>query len=64
MPRPSIALFLATAGLLAGTAGCGRAPEAGKTAAPSTQQPTPGSGHAVPSHKEGNGHEGGEGDEG
>jgi len=27
MTRPSIALFLATAGLVAGTVGCGRTPE-------------------------------------
>ncbi len=64
MARPSIALFLATAGLLAGAAGCAKAPEAGPSSSPTptTQAPAPAGTPAVPYHNQGD--EGGEGGEG
>ncbi|MCP9848440.1 hypothetical protein [Cyanobium sp. Morenito 9A2] len=65
MPRPSLALFLATAGLLAAASGCARTPEAGPPAAPTSVQPGSGSSPAVPYHnKSDEGGEGGEGGEG
>jgi len=70
MARPSIALFLATAGLIAGVTGCGQsshspAPKAGETMAPSSSAPAPASAPAKPKAEMGEkGGEGGEGGEG
>jgi hypothetical protein len=79
MARRSIALFLATAGLMAGTVGCAKAPEPGDggeageegsgltTPAPGTMQKRgePGEeGAAGEEEKEGEGGEGGEDGEG
>ncbi|MEI6828591.1 MAG: hypothetical protein WCK64_01905 [Synechococcaceae cyanobacterium ELA445] len=65
MARPSIALFLASAGLLMGAAGCGKAPEPTEQKSPAAHQATPGSsnpGQEVPKkHDAGEGGEGGEG---
>ncbi|MFZ0409789.1 MAG: hypothetical protein WAM11_17015 [Cyanobium sp.] len=67
MARPSIALFLATAGLIAGVTGCGHssnapAPKGGETLAPSTAAPAPAP--AKPEAEKGEkGEEGGEGGE-
>jgi hypothetical protein len=62
MPRPSIALFLATAGLMAGVAGCGQsapAPKDDSKPEPTTSMPAPN--HTQPDAKKGG--EGGEGGE-
>ncbi len=64
MPRPSIALFLATAGLLTGAVGCGKAEAPEDTKAPAAQQAAPAAGQSVPYHKSGQGEEGGEGEKG
>ena len=74
MPRPrsSIALFLATTGLIAGMAGCGKAPESSEPKTPAAGQPTPAGGGAVKDPKDsdhndsktGTSGEGGEGGEG
>ena len=67
MARPSIALFLATAGLIAGVSGCGQtstppAPKAGETMTPSSSAPA--TAPAKPAEdKAGEGGEGGEGGE-
>ncbi|WP_087068571.1 hypothetical protein [Cyanobium sp. NIES-981] len=50
MPRSSLALFLATAGLVAGTLGCGQAPEpkdGGEAGEDGTEMTSP-SGSAAP----------------
>ena len=64
MARRSIALFLAAAGLMAGTVGCGKAPEPGDGGEAGEE----GSGLTTPApgsmEKGGEGGEGGEGDEG
>jgi hypothetical protein len=41
MARPSIALFLATAGLMAGAVGCGKAPDSGSGGEESSGMSTP-----------------------
>ncbi|MCT0210241.1 MAG: hypothetical protein DCF18_06245 [Cyanobium sp.] len=65
MARSSIALFLATTGLIAGMAGCGKAPESSEPKTPAAGQQAPdGGGDAVEYHKENKGEEGGEGGEG
>lgn len=63
MARSSIALFLATAGLVAGTVGCGGAPETkegGEDNGAKMEKTVPG---AAQSEKTKEGGEGGEGDE-
>ena len=67
MARPSIALFLATAGLLAGVSGCGQtshspAPKGGESVAPSSSAPAPAPAKpkAEQDEKGGEGGEGGE----
>lgn len=65
MARPSIALFLVTAGLVAGAAGCGKAPEGdGGEGKPEMMTPAPGHSPAAPGTKEPEKEEGGEGGEG
>lgn len=64
MARPSIALFLASAGLLMGAAGCGKAPEPSEKQPPATHQATPGSSNPAQLPKEHKAGEGGEGGEG
>ena len=69
MARPSIALFLATAGLIAGVAGCGQtshspAPEGGESVAPNSSAPAPAKSKADKDEKGGEGGEGSEGGEG
>ena len=72
MARPSIALFLATAGLIAGVSGCGQtshspAPKGGERVAPSSSAPAqakPKAEKADQDEKGGKGGEGGEGGEG
>ncbi len=69
MARPSIALFLATAGLIAGVSGCGQsshspAPKAGETVAPSSSAPAPAKPKAEKGEKPEMGEKGGEGGEG
>lgn len=61
MARSSLALFLATAGLVAGTVGCGRAPEpmeGGEDSGEKMEKTVPG---ASPIEKKEEGGEGGEG---
>ncbi len=71
MARPSIALFLATAGLIAGVTGCGQsshspAPKSGETMAPSSSAPAvaPAKPKAEMGEKGEKGEKGGEGGEG
>ena len=72
MQRGSIAIFLTTAGLLAGTIGCGKAPEPRDSNSPSMERSAPGSAEYNKDHKDddkgkhdsdksGEGGEGGEG---
>jgi len=63
MARPSIALFLVTAGLVASPAACGKAPEpkAGEGGEAKVHSPAPAQAPAAPAQKEGEGGEGGEG---
>jgi hypothetical protein len=74
MQRGSIAIFLTTAGLLAGTVGCGKAPEPRDSKAPAMERTAPGSAEYSNDHKDddsedddsdksGEGGEGGEGGE-
>jgi hypothetical protein len=73
MQRGSIAIFLTTAGLLAGTVGCGKTPESRDSNAPAMERSAPGSSEYNNDHNDEDsdkhdsdkaGEEGGEGGEG
>jgi hypothetical protein len=54
MQRGSIAIFLTAAGLLAGTVGCGKAPEPRDSNAPAMERSAPGSAEYNKDHKDNN----------